>query len=194
MLRILFVAMLIVSAAAGAANHADTAPVEYRGWPYKAPTPLQVPGATTLLFAEDVRALIEATDVLLVNVSPITLGPADANGQRTWILPRGKPARQIPGSIWLPNVGYQSLQPSMHAYFEDNLRRSGDGDKSRPLLFYCTADCWMSWNAAIRAQRELGYRSVYWYPYGIDGWKEQGFGLETAVPIPFASTPTQASD
>jgi PQQ-dependent catabolism-associated CXXCW motif protein len=187
MLRLLLVAVLAVSAVAGAANHTDPAPVEYRGWPYKAPTPLQAPGATTLLFAGDVRALIEATDVLLVNVSPITLGPADAYGQRTWIIPRGKPARQIPGSIWLPNVGYQSLQPSMQAYFEDNLRRASGGDKSRPLLFYCTADCWMSWNAAIRARRELGYRNVYWYPYGIDGWKEQEYELGTAVPIPFAS-------
>lgn len=194
MLRLLFVAALAVSVVASAANHTDLDPVEYRGWPYKAPTPLQVPGATTLLFAEDVRALIEATDVLLVNVSPVTLGPADANGKRTWIIPRDKPVRQIPGSIWLPNVGYQSLQPPMHAYFEDNLRRNSGGDKSRRLLFYCTADCWMSWNAAIRARRELGYRNVYWYPYGTDGWKEQEFALETAVPIPFASGSTRPDD
>ena len=70
---------------------AAAAPEGYRGWPYKAPTPLSVPGATTLFFAEDVQALIENNDVLLVNVSPITLGPADAAGNREWIPPRGEP-------------------------------------------------------------------------------------------------------
>ncbi len=187
MLKKLSVSLLVLCATACSTNEHGIPAVEYRGWPYKAPTPLQAPGATTLLFAEDVRALIDTTDIVLINVSPITLGPADASGNRTWILPRGVPARQIPGSIWLPNVGYQSLEPSLHAYFDANLRAYTGDDKSRPLLFYCTADCWMSWNSALRAQRELGYRNVYWYPYGIDGWKEQDFDLEAATPVPFDS-------
>ena len=54
---------------AGLAPAQDELPSGYRGWPYKAPTPLSVPGATTLFFAEDVQALIETTDILLVNVA-----------------------------------------------------------------------------------------------------------------------------
>jgi PQQ-dependent catabolism-associated CXXCW motif protein len=37
------------------------------------------------------------------------------------------------------------------------------------LVFYCQADCWMSWNAAKRAL-SLGYSNVAWYPEGTDGW------------------------
>jgi PQQ-dependent catabolism-associated CXXCW motif protein len=164
-------------------------PAAYRGWPYKAPTPMSAPGAITLFFAEDVRALIEQTDILPVNVSPITLGPADAAGRRSWIPPRGKLKFQIPGSVWLPNVGYQSLDPAMDAYFSRNLAQHTGGDKSRPLLFYCTADCWMSWNSVKRARQEYGYRNLYWYPWGIDGWKEQDFELESAHPEPFDASP-----
>ncbi len=162
-------------------------PPGYRGWPYKAPTPQSVPGATTLFFAEDVQALIETTDILLVNVSPITLGPADADGNRPWIPRRDKSSEQLPGSIWLPNVGYESLDPEMDAYFRKNLAFHSGGDKSRLLLFYCTADCWMSWNSVKRAREEYGYRNIYWYPYGTDGWKEQELELETGIPEPFAS-------
>lgn len=164
---------------------ASAAPEGYRGWPYKAPTPLSAPGATTLFFAEDVQALIQGNDVLLVNVSPITLGPADAEGNRDWIPPRRKSLQQLPGSIWLPNVGYESLDAGMDAYFRENLRYYTDGDKSHLLLFYCTADCWMSWNSVKRAREEYGYRNIYWYPYGIDGWKEQELELEPATPVPY---------
>ncbi len=165
----------------------DGTSTAYRGWPYKAPTPLSAPGATTLFFSEDVKSLIEQSDVLLVNVSPITLGPVDAEGNRSWIPRRAKEALQIPGSIWLPNVGYESLDTEMTAYLRNNLAHYTRGDKSRLLLFYCTADCWMSWNSVIRAIEELGYSNVYWYPYGIDGWKEDNFELETVIPEPYSS-------
>ena len=175
----------LLLAGAGAAQ--DELPAGYRGWPYKAPTPQSVPGATTLFFAEDVQALIAATDVLLVNVSPVTLGPAGADGERPWIPRRDKVEQQLPGSIWLPNVGYESLDAEMDAYFRKNLAHYSGGLKSRPLLFYCTADCWMSWNSVKRAREEYGYRNLYWYPYGTDGWKEQDLELESATPEPFSS-------
>lgn len=185
--RLLLIALLISAADGCATRDDDSLSYEYRGWPYKAPTPLSVPGATTLFFAEDVEALIDSSELLLVNVSPITLSPADADGNRSWIPKRGKIYQQIPGSIWLPNVGYQELAPAMTRYFANNLHRHSGGDKSRRLLFYCTADCWMSWNSVIRARQEFGYQNIYWYPYGIDGWKEQNLEVETAVPVPFAT-------
>ncbi len=39
-----------------------------------------------------------------------------------------------------------------------------------PVLFFCLAECWMSWNAAKRAL-EYGYSNVFWYPEGTDGWR-----------------------
>ena len=157
----------------------------YRGEPYKAPTPWAAPGATTLYFADDVRALIQSTDIVLVNVSPITLGPADEEGKRLWIPRRNSPMSNIPGSVWLPNVGYQELEPGVMTYFSRNLFELTGGNYDRPLLFYCTADCWMSWNAVKRAREELGYRQVYWYPDGIDGWREQDLELEPATPVEY---------
>lgn len=179
--------LLSIPTATGVSAGDEDLPEGYRGWPYKAPTPLSVPGATTLFFAEDVQALIHSTDILLVNVSPITLGPADVNGNRTWIPRQDKSSQQLPGSIWLPNVGYASLDADMDAYFRKNLAHYSDGDKSRLIMFYCTADCWMSWNSVKRAREEYGYRNLYWYPYGTDGWKEQDLELEQGRPEPFSA-------
>ncbi|MGI9334758.1 MAG: rhodanese-like domain-containing protein, partial [Gammaproteobacteria bacterium] len=57
------------------------------------------------------------------------------------------------------------------------------GRKDASLIFYCDAECWMSWNAARRAV-EWGYSSVYWYPGGVDAWREAGLDLESAQPVP----------
>ncbi|MBX2868061.1 MAG: hypothetical protein KTR18_05275 [Acidiferrobacterales bacterium] len=172
-------------------SFAQEIPDGYRGKPYKAPTPWSAPGATTLSFPENVQDLIAQTDVVLINVSPITLSPEGADGVRTWIPQRGKEMYNIPGSIWLPNVGYQTLDTPMMDYFQRNMSRWTGGDLDRPVLFYCTADCWMSWNAVKRAGEELGYTDVYWYPHGIDGWKEVNLALELATPIPFVDVDSQ---
>ena len=52
------------------------------------------------------------------------------------------------------------------------------------MVFYCDANCWMSWNAAKRAMEELGYSRVYWYPEGVQGWKRAGQPLVTAEALP----------
>ena len=51
------------------------------------------------------------------------------------------------------------------------------------LAIYCLAQCWMSWNAAKRAI-EYGYRSVYWYRDGTDGWQELGYPLVDVPKVP----------
>ena len=158
----------------------------YRGKPYKAPTPWTAPGATTLYFAQDVQELMDGSDVVMINVSPITLSPPALDGKRQWIQRQDKPMHHIQGSVWLPNVGYQELDGGMDQYFRGNLEKLTQSDLGRPLLFYCTADCWMSWNAVKRAGREYGYEQIYWYPYGIDGWKEQGWELVPGTPQPFS--------
>ena len=74
----------------------------------------------------------------------------------------------------MPNVGFGELSPDFTDYFRDELAKLTGGDKNRPVVFYCEANCWMSWNAAKRALVELGYTSVYWYPEGIQGWQKSG--------------------
>jgi len=68
-------------------------------------------------------------------------------------------------------------------YFSNGLQKAANGDRSHPLVFYCLADCWMSWNAAKRAL-SLGYSDVAWYPEGTDGWSAAGLPLREATPEP----------
>jgi PQQ-dependent catabolism-associated CXXCW motif protein len=53
--------------------------------------------------------------------------------------------------IWLPNVGFGTLPPTMETYFREGLSEATGSDKGRAILFYCRERCWMSWNAAKRA-------------------------------------------
>ena len=79
--------------------------------------------------------------------------------------------------------GFGALAEATQRYFETGLEKATGGDKKKPLVFYCLADCWMSWNAAKRAL-SLGYADVYWYPEGTDGWEKSGHPLEDRAPEP----------
>ena len=57
------------------------------------------------------------------------------------------------------------------------------GRRDAPVVFYCLANCWMSWNAAKRAA-SWGYTRVYWYRDGTDGWEAAGLPLAAAAPVP----------
>lgn len=154
-------------------------PEGYRLQHYRAPTPDILPGAT-VLDNRSLQALIAAQQPVLLDVMAANRVP-DADGGSLWV--PTKPRRHLPGSIWLPNVGYGELEPAIEPYFRRQLARLSGGDLDRPLVFYCLRDCWMSWNAARRALA-LGYRAVYWYPDGSDGWQEAGLPLVEAVPEP----------
>jgi PQQ-dependent catabolism-associated CXXCW motif protein len=96
---------------------------------------------------------------------------------------REKPRNSIPGSVWLADVGYGALPPEMEVYFKAGLKRATGGDLATPVLFFCLAQCWMSWNAAKRAIG-YGYTNVIWYPQGTDGWAEAGLPTEIKEPEP----------
>jgi len=154
-------------------------PEGFRMEAYRAPVPATLRGATTVDTAE-LEALLETETPVLIDVLPAPRPPADRAGARIW---RPAPRANIPGSVWLPNVGYGELSSEFAAYFEDHLARLTAGDRSRRLVIYCQADCWMSWNAAKRAI-ESGYDNVVWYPEGTDGWAAAGLPLAPAEPVP----------
>ncbi|MFC3533925.1 PQQ-dependent catabolism-associated CXXCW motif protein [Vogesella facilis] len=154
-------------------------PDGYRLQHYRAPTPDVLPGATVLDTAA-LQALLAAGRPLLLDVMAAGQVTDDA-GARHWL--PAKPRLHLPGSVWLPNVGYGELEPAIAGYFQRELARLSGGKFEQPLVFYCLRDCWMSWNAARRAL-SLGYRNVYWYPAGSDGWSEAGLPLVAAVPLP----------
>ena len=128
-------------------------PEGYRTENYRAPVPATLAGAKVL---------------------------ATAEAEAIW---RAKPRLNIPGSIWLPDTGYGSLAAATEDYLREGLDRASQGDKATLLVFYCQEDCWMSWNAAKRAQA-LGYRNVAWYPQGTDGWQRSDLPLAESQPQP----------
>lgn len=56
--------------------------------------------------------------------------------------------------------------------FGQYLQQVTQGDKARPMIFYCmNTQCWMSYNAALRAIR-MGFTNVLWYRGGIEAWQQ----------------------
>ena len=156
-------------------GHFVPEPDGYRMADFRAPVPQTLEGAL-VLDTIDLAALIEAEQPLLIDVMPAPRKPKDTG---LWIAPKRD---NIEGSFWLANTGYGELSDEFSIFFEDQLAELTEGDASRRLVFYCEADCWMSWNAAKRAL-SLGYDNVAWYPQGTDGWREAGLPLKRAEPV-----------
>lgn len=151
----------------------------YRISRYRAPTPESAPGATTIS-VDLIEGLVRDEDAILIDAMPAEgAGPDPETG--VWRLSRKRV--HIPGSVWLPEIGKGRLSTTMEAYFRSNLERLTGGVRSRALIFYCLADCWMGWNAAKRAVA-YGYRRVFWFPEGSDGWRDWDGQLVEAVPVP----------
>ena len=177
MLLSMFAALAVLAGAARA--EAPPEPAGYRMEAFRAPVPATLAGARVVDSAEAHR-LWQGKAAGFVDVLPRPPKPANLPADTVW---REKPRRDIPGSLWLPDTGYGLLPEPMRAYLEHGLSRASGGDKSRPLVFYCLRDCWMSWNASKRAI-SLGYTNVVWYPDGADGWEAAGFPLEDRTPEP----------
>ncbi|HEX2840055.1 rhodanese-like domain-containing protein [Hyphomicrobium sp.] len=171
-------AAFATAAFAGDENHFD--PVTgFRIERYRAPTPDAVPGATTIS-VDDVRRLMRDEKAVLVDAMPAEGAGFDPKSG-AWRLSKSR--EHIPGSSWLPDVGKGTLSPEMDTYFRLNLDRLTQGDRTRALIIYCLADCWMGWNAAKRAAA-YGYTHVYWFPGGTDDWRDWEGPLENATPVP----------
>ncbi len=154
-------------------------PSHYRMEDFRAPVPAALAGAT-VVSAETARALAEGGEVVLIDVMP---RPPKPQGLKPGTIWRPRPRYNIPGSIWLPNTGYGALSDHVEGYFRDALARLTRNDKTQGILFYCLADCWMSWNAAKRAI-SYGYESVYWFPEGTDAWTALGLPTAKSEPEP----------
>jgi PQQ-dependent catabolism-associated CXXCW motif protein len=154
-------------------------PEGYRVDDYRAPTPATVPGAVTI-GTEAAYRLWQSGAAVWIDVLSAPRRPENLPPQALW---SPIPRRNIPGSLWLPNVGRGALSPELEAYFRAHLEAATGGFRDRPVAFYCLAQCWMSWNAAKRAA-SWGYSRLYWYRDGTDGWEAAKFPTENAEPIP----------
>ena len=175
--RLALIALLFAAVEAAAAE--VTEPEGYRLENYRSPTPATLRGAR-VIGTDEAETIWRSHSAAFVDVLPRPPRPRNLPEGTLW---RDQPRPNIPGSIWLPDTGYGELAPSMADYFQKGLEKATNGDHARPVVLYCLADCWMSWNAARRALL-LGYSEVVWYPEGTDGWRVAGLPLQDATPEP----------
>jgi PQQ-dependent catabolism-associated CXXCW motif protein len=174
-------ALLLLAASAARAD-APAEPPDYRQEDYRAPVPATVAGGRAIDTAE-AEALWRDHHALFVDVLPAPRRPESLPAETLW---KPVPRRDIPESLWLPEVGRGALSAEIDAYFREGLARASKGDKAAPIVFYCLADCWMSWNATKRAAG-YGYTQLYWYRDGTTGW--EAAKLPTAEATPAAGRP-----
>jgi PQQ-dependent catabolism-associated CXXCW motif protein len=156
-------------------------PGGYRTENYRSPVPATLAGAR-VLSTDEAAAIWRTKSGSFIDVLPRPPKPKNLPEGTVW---RDPPRQDIPGSIWLPDTGYGVLAASTENYLKRGLMRASGGDRSHLLVFYCLADCWMSWNAAKRAL-SYGYTKVAWYPEGTDDWAFAGLPLQEAQPEPRA--------
>ncbi|CAN5367336.1 PQQ-dependent catabolism-associated CXXCW motif protein [soil metagenome] len=114
---------------------------------------------------------------VFIDVTPAEGGVRADDG--TWRL--AMPHATIPGAHWFPEAGRGELAPGIGAWFDQGVKQLARGRHDRPIVIFCLADCWMSWNAGLRLRR-AGYGRVLWFAEGIDGWKESGRALADVKP------------
>ena len=178
-IRAAALALIAFASAAPAIASTVPEPPDFRLDDYRAPVPETVAGGT-VVHTKALEALIHRGKPVLVDVLPAPRRPEGMRPEQPWM---PVPRRDLPGSIWLPDVGRGALSPAIEQWFQDSLTKATGGDKQRALVFYCLSQCWMSWNAAKRAAQD-GYRHVYWYPDGSDGWEQAGLPLTETKPEP----------
>lgn len=152
-------------------------PDGYRLELYDDEVPAGLDGAGTIT-AVEVKRLQESTGAVVIDVIPQQRRPNFLPENQIWIPLEHK---GVPGAIWLPDTGYGALSDITEEYFKHHLDIASNGNKDHPLVFYCRADCWMSWNAAKRALT-YGYTNVHWFYDGIDDWFFESFDVEVLTP------------
>ena len=151
----------------------------YRLTRYRGVVPAPPDGVARVDTAQ-VAALWRSRRALLIDVGPAEGGVRDPTTNR-WTL--SAPHAAIPGAYWFPGAGRGVLADGIGAWFLRGVARAHREKPNVPIIVYCLADCWMSWNAALRLHR-AGYRDVRWYADGLDGWREAGLPTANATPAP----------
>ena len=136
----------------------------YRIQSFRSATPAHLDGVQTLT-TESAYALWLRKSGHFVNVQPVLW-------RQGFFLP-DQPLTIIPESDWLPNVGFGQLEELWADYLQ-HYAQQWDG----MIIFYCTPDCWHSWNTAKRVAEKWPDLKVGWFRDGIDAWQEKGYPVE----------------
>ena len=142
---------LVLSVALFANLAASAQPVEPEGYrieDYRAPTPETVAGGA-VLDTNGAHELWKIGAAVWIDVLPAPRRPANLPAAAFWM---PLPHLDIPGSLWLPDVGRGVLSPELESFFRNQLEAATNSRKDAEVVFYCLADCWMSWNARNEPQ------------------------------------------
>ena len=153
-----------------------------------APTPSTLQGGK-VIHVEEVEALLRQGKAVVIDVSNTPRQPVELAPGAPWL---PLPHRAIPGALWFPGVGAGALTREVDDFYRDRLQRATAGNVDVPLVVYCHENCWLSWNAAKRAIG-YGYRRVFWFPEGIEGWTATGRQTMVAAPQGPAAQPAVAA-
>jgi PQQ-dependent catabolism-associated CXXCW motif protein len=145
------------------------------------PVPRTIAGGK-VIHSRKLAGLLSKATVVVVDVSNAPRRPDNLPSTSTW-LPVPHPA--IKGAIWIPGAGLGELPADVDRYYRERLAKATGNDMGRAIVVYCHEKCWLSWNGAKRAI-QYGYREVYWFPDGIEGWRKAGLPTQvvTAEPVP----------
>jgi PQQ-dependent catabolism-associated CXXCW motif protein len=160
--------VLALALAAGAmAQEAPVAePVGFWTGPLHGKTPPGLTGAT-VLDAAALAALIAQEQPVILDVAADDPRPPNLSPDAIW-----RPIhRSIPGAVWMPGAGNGDLGAGGQVTFAARVQALTGGARDRPIVTFCHRDCWASWNAAKRLVL-AGYKRVYWFPQGAEGWQE----------------------
>ena len=159
-------------------SHAQEADVfdaaGYRRARYRGPVTLLPKPARRIALA-DALTLRPGENALFLDVLPAEGGVRDpATGH--WTL--AEPHETIPGARWFPDVGRAPVDQVLWAAFAEAVRAR---PAHWPVVVFCRADCWMSWNAARRLAL-AGVLNVWWLAEGIEGWHDAARPLVPVTP------------
>ena len=145
--------------------------------PPSGPVPSTLHGGS-VIHAKAVSSLLKRGQAVIIDVSNEEKRPEGLSTEVLWSPP---PHAAIPGAHWFPGVGLGAIPPSLDHLFQRKLFELTGNRLDRPLVIYCHQRCWLSWNAARRAIG-YGFRRVYWFPDGIEGWRAAGLATQSVSP------------
>ncbi|CCW19524.1 Rhodanese-related sulfurtransferase [Sphingobium indicum BiD32] len=148
----------------------------YRIAHYRAPV-RQPPAGVGRIAPAAAAQLVPDRDAIFIDVLPTQGGHREPGGR--WRL--ASPHESIPGAHWFPEAGRGQPDPAIAQGFARGLARLTRGQRSRMLILFCRADCWMGWNATKRL-RAMGYANIWWLAEGTDGWRDLGLPLAPVQP------------
>lgn len=185
MRRAIMLAVAVLASTGGVVQADSRPPAEaplfdpitgYRMSHYRGVIP-SIPEGVRRVDVAQAHALWQA-GAIFIDVNPAPGALRDVETGR-WSL--AEPHASIPGAHWFAESGRGELDPGIEQAMLLGVRRLAARHPHRPLVVFCQADCWMSWNAALRLHR-AGLPDIRWFADGLDGWKEAGFAVTLTVP------------